>query len=147
MKWKHGKSITRPQCMMPRPKTYLNLIFCFRICSIHASMKAVIVILSAWTRASSDNGATPSKTWPITVWAARDAYSLGLLGKPVHQRRNTQLLIHNTCDGWVFPWRPRQKVWPMTKPCSGYQAVMGKGSSLCEKLHREKGPTVQFNSI
>lgn len=49
----------RHQCMN---KMYLNLILCFRMCSIQASMKAVIVILSAWIRASSDNGATPSKT-------------------------------------------------------------------------------------
>lgn len=74
--------------MMLWPKPYLNLIFCFRMCSIHASMNAVIVILNAWTRASSDSVATLSKTWPITAWAARDAYSLGLTGKPVHQQRN-----------------------------------------------------------
>lgn len=70
----------------PWPLTYLNLIFLFRMCSIQASIKAVMVTLRAWTRASSDRGATASRTWPITVWAARDAYSLGVLGKPGHQQ-------------------------------------------------------------
>lgn len=67
---------------------YLNLIFCFRMCSIHASMNAVVVILRAWTRASSESGATLSRTWPITVCAAREAYSLGLTGKPVQQKHH-----------------------------------------------------------
>ena len=42
--------------------TYLNLILCLRMCSIQASTKAVMVMLRVWTRASSDSGATPSRT-------------------------------------------------------------------------------------
>ena len=46
---------------------YLNLIFCLRMCSIQASMKAVMASVRAGTLASSGRGCTPSSTWPITL--------------------------------------------------------------------------------